>query len=123
MEIYGNGSQFRDYIHVKDCSRAIDLILSKGDTDTVYNVGNGKTWCLLDIIQYVAVFVGSNSEITFIEPKDFHKKVQTPSFYMNIDKLKKLGYEPEYTGEKLYHEIAHSWRRRVHGLGISPHAD
>jgi nucleoside-diphosphate-sugar epimerase len=102
VRVYGTGLTFRDYIHVKDCSRAIELILCKGEVNSVYNVGNGQTWPLLHILKFAKEKLNSNSVITLIEPKEFHKKVQIESFFMNSTKLFELGYTPEFTGEKLF---------------------
>jgi nucleoside-diphosphate-sugar epimerase len=105
VQIYGTGEFYRDYIHVSDCASAIDLVIEKGDVNSVYNVGNGRTWRFLDIIKYVVDKVQSPSVLTFVEPKPFHKIVQTPSFYMDIGKLKGLGYVPKLTEDKLWDSI------------------
>lgn len=106
VEIYGDGAQYRDYIHVNDVARAIGLILEKGEQDAIYNIGNGhKCWSLREIIQYAAIELSSASRVTHITPKIFHTKVQVESFYMNVDKLRALGFEPEYTGAKLIRAI------------------
>ena len=103
--MYRGGNFYRDYIHVQDCSKAIDLCISKGTVNEIYNIGNGKTWMFKDIILYIARELRTASRIISIEPKDFHKLVQIPSFYMNIDKLKSLGYAPLYQGAKLYQTL------------------
>lgn len=105
VELYGDGTQMRDYIHVQDCVKAIDLVLVKGLVNSIYNIGNGQTWCLRAIIMHAAVKLNSTSTIKYIEPKPFHKVVQSVSFYMNTEKLKSLGYKPEYSGEKLYDSL------------------
>jgi nucleoside-diphosphate-sugar epimerase len=102
VQIYGTGDFHRDYIHVNDCVTAIDLVITHGDLNQIYNIGNGKTWKFKDIIQHVRERLGSKSDVTFIEPKDFHKIVQSTSFYMNVDSLKGLGYIPTLTEETLW---------------------
>jgi nucleoside-diphosphate-sugar epimerase len=102
LEVYGDGHFQRDYIHVDDCARAIELVMAKGKTNEIYNIGNGKTWDFITILKYLKMRLDSSSEIHHIQPKEFHVKVQIPSFYMNTDKLKALGYTPEYTHAKLF---------------------
>lgn len=41
LPIYGDGSAVRDYIFVEDHCRAIDLVLTRGEPGSVYNVGTG----------------------------------------------------------------------------------
>lgn len=102
IEVYGDGLFYRDYTHVSDCTRAIELVLCKGAVNEIYNIGNGKTWCFKDIITYAHRKLGSTGKVSYVEPKEFQKQVVVLSFYMNTDKLKNLGYAPEYTGEALY---------------------
>jgi nucleoside-diphosphate-sugar epimerase len=102
LNLYGDGHFYRDYIHVDDCARAIELAMNKGAVNEVYNIGNGKTWDFITILTYLKLMLGSSSPILNVEPKEFHKKVQIPSFYMNNEKLTNLGYCPKYTFAKLY---------------------
>jgi nucleoside-diphosphate-sugar epimerase len=108
VEIYGDGRFYRDYIHIHDCTRAIDIVINKGNINEIYNVGNGKTWDFITILSYLKVMWDSSSKFTHIEPKEFHKKVQISSFYMNTDKLKALGYEPKYLYAKLFKTLLKS---------------
>lgn len=39
LPVYGDGSAVRDYLHVEDHCRGIDLVLHRGDTGTIYNLG------------------------------------------------------------------------------------
>jgi nucleoside-diphosphate-sugar epimerase len=105
VEIYGDGEFYRDFTHVTDCSTAIDLIISKGKTNEVYNVGNGKTWSFKEIIMYACRRLGSSSVIRFVEPKEFHKQVVVRTFYMDNTKIKDLGYAPKLRGAELYDSI------------------
>lgn len=104
VEIYGDGLFYRDYIHVDDCARAIDLIMQEGDFNSIYNVGNGHVVAdaFRTIIMYAATAMGSTSPITYTAPKKFHAIVQVATFGMDVSKLKALGYEPAYIGPKLY---------------------
>jgi dTDP-glucose 4,6-dehydratase len=42
LPVYGDGRNVRDWLHVTDHCRAIDLILAKGLPGEVYNVGGGS---------------------------------------------------------------------------------
>jgi len=41
LPLYGDGRNVRDWIHVSDHCRALDLILQKGKDGEIYNVGGG----------------------------------------------------------------------------------
>lgn len=98
IDLYDSGYFYRDFIDVRDCSRAIDLVVNKGELDSIYNIGNGEPVVFRDAIEYAKEKLGSTSEIRSIEQKEFHKKVQSSrSFYMNNSKLRDLEYKPQYT--------------------------
>jgi dTDP-glucose 4,6-dehydratase len=42
LPIYGDGRNVRDWLHVADHCRGIDLVLSKGSIGEVYNIGGGS---------------------------------------------------------------------------------
>jgi dTDP-glucose 4,6-dehydratase len=42
LPIYGDGRNVRDWLHVSDHCRAIDLVLAKGRSGEVYNIGGGS---------------------------------------------------------------------------------
>lgn len=98
IHLYDDGNFYRDYIDVRDCARAIDLVIKTGEVNSIYNIGNGIPQDFGKLILYSKIASNSTSEIIPIEQKEFHKKVQSSrSFFMNTDKLKSLGYTPEYT--------------------------
>ena len=50
LPVYGDGSNIRDWLHVADHCRGIDLILSKGTPGEVYNIGGGCEYQNIDLI-------------------------------------------------------------------------
>lgn len=105
INLYENGNFYRDYIHVADLCNAINLVISKGETDCIYNMGNSNPVFFKDAIDYIVRKSKSKSLITIIDQPNFHKIVQNKSFYMNCDKLKKLGFIPKYDIYKIIDEL------------------
>lgn len=90
----------RDYMHVEDCSRALDYIVENGALDTIYNVGNGRTESFVEILEYVQKALGRG--------RIKHDGVLTApllSFAMDTRPLQNLGYVPKYLGEKLFQSL------------------
>jgi len=104
VELYNNGEFIRDYMHVTDLCNAVNLVLSTGDINTVYNIGNGQPNRFLDIIEHVTS-LGSQSQIHRIEQPEFHKTIQVASMYMDTTKLQKLGYRPTYSIQDMVTEL------------------
>lgn len=97
IDLYDCGSHLKDFIHVDDVVGAINSILDKGNTNAIYNVGLGKSYSILELLQNYRDNIGSNSNFGCREPSEFHKNVQQiKNFKMNINKLKNLGFAHKY---------------------------
>jgi dTDP-glucose 4,6-dehydratase len=51
LPVYGDGRNVRDWLHVSDHCRGIDLILSKGSSGEVYNIGGGSESENLELVK------------------------------------------------------------------------
>jgi nucleoside-diphosphate-sugar epimerase len=93
--LYEYGMHVRDVMHKDDVCRAIDLIVEKGNLNEIYNIGSGQPTRIYDIISRAKTYLNSNSAIKSIEPPEFHKIVQSTNFWMDVSKLKNLGFEQQ----------------------------
>ncbi len=93
ISLYHNGEFYRDYMHVHDVARAIDLVCTKGELNTIYNIGSGEKVLFKDLINTIVDETKSQSKITPITPPVFHQTIQVKDFYFNTDKLKGLGFK------------------------------
>ena len=92
--IFGDGTQRRDFIYIKDNARASVLAMEKGKTGEAYNIGTGVSTDFNTIYKIIKEEMDSN-----IEPK--YEKNPFSSYQMftqaNIEKAKnELGFDPEY---------------------------
>ena len=66
LPVYGDGMQIRDWIHVEDHNRAVQLIMQKGRVGETYNIGGENEWAniklLYKLIAIVAEKAGLNIE-------------------------------------------------------------
>lgn len=95
VKLYYDGHFYREYMHVSDAARAIDLVLRTGAANEVFNIGCGEKILFRDLIMKAKKLTDSKSKIGTMDPPPFHKVVQVKDFYMNTDKLKALGFKPE----------------------------
>ena len=110
VDLYDGGHVFRDYIYVDDVVDAINLVLEKGETNQIYNIGNGSPVYICDVIKKVKSKTGSTSHINSIKTVDFHKTVQTKNMVLDNTKIKNLGYEQKYSMDQkrqviLFHHL------------------
>jgi nucleoside-diphosphate-sugar epimerase len=100
IDLYDDGMFYRDYIHVVDVCIAINLIIEKGDINTIYNIGNGEATLFRDAINYVLSKTKSTTQLNNISSNEVHKPT-----YMCNEKLKNLGYVPKYSLSKILDEL------------------
>jgi nucleoside-diphosphate-sugar epimerase len=96
VKLYEGGNLLRDFIHVDDCVRAINLVTRLGEVNSIYNIGNGVPIKLYDIINIAKQLTNSQSVLSSIDTPEFHRIVQVKSMYMDNTKLRNLGYTPTY---------------------------
>jgi dTDP-glucose 4,6-dehydratase len=93
LPLYGDGSNVRDWIFVKDNCRAIDLIMHSGKPGEIYNVGGGNEKTNIDITRLIIEKLGKDmSLVDYVEDRPGHDK----RYSLNCDKLSALGYSPAY---------------------------
>ncbi|MCC8111773.1 MAG: dTDP-glucose 4,6-dehydratase [Ruminococcus sp.] len=73
LPVYGKGLNVRDWLYVEDHCRAIDLIIHKGKTGEVYNVGGHNEWRNIDIVKLICKELGKpESLITYVTDRKGH---------------------------------------------------
>ena len=97
ISLYDGGNTYRDYLYVDDCVDAINLILERGDLNTIYNVGSGYPTYIGKVIEYAKEQLNSTSNIGNIPPAEFHNIVQTKNMVLDTTKLQLLGFKPKYS--------------------------
>lgn len=90
--LYGNGLNVRDWIHVEDHCRAIDLIIDKGNIGETYLVGIDNERNNLEVLQMILMLLGKEkTDFEFIEDRPGHDL----RYGINAHKLyEELGYQP-----------------------------
>ncbi|WP_226010901.1 NAD-dependent epimerase/dehydratase family protein [Halomicrobium salinisoli] len=97
LTVYGDGSNWRPFVHVEDAARAYQEAALAPDewSQLVYNVGsNDANYRIEEIANVVREEVGP-VDITYLE--DEHPG---PSYHVNFDRLDETGFEPEWTLEE-----------------------
>jgi dTDP-glucose 4,6-dehydratase len=92
VPIYGNGSNVREWLHVQDHCRAILLVLKKGVSGEVYNIGSGVEKSNLEIFAKIKEIVNDEeANFKFVSDRLGH------DYRYSVDdkKIKSLGFIPK----------------------------
>lgn len=91
--LYEGGEIVRDFIHVTDVVQGLDLILNKSDLDQIYNLGSGVPTNMGKLLREYAKETNSKSLINSKPTPEFHKVVQVKDAYLDIEKIRSLGFK------------------------------
>jgi len=103
LPVYGDGSNIRDWIHVKDHCDAIDLVLHNGKDGEVYNIGGENEKTNIEIVTEILKAYGRNKKsIDYVTDRLGHDF----RYSVDISKIKnKLGWKPKVKFETGIKEI------------------
>ncbi|AVG24574.1 dTDP-glucose 4,6-dehydratase [Pontimonas salivibrio] len=93
VPLYGDGGNQRDWLHVDDHCRGIALVLQKGTSGEVYNIGGGTELTNKELTHMLLGLTGrDDSFISHVEDRLGHDR----RYCVSIDKIsRELGYAPE----------------------------
>jgi dTDP-glucose 4,6-dehydratase len=117
LPVYGDGANIRDWLHVEDHCRGIELVITKGQIGETYNLGGRNEWKNIDLVRALTGLVdeefsarpglresypdcpcahGASTAdlITFVKDRPGHDR----RYAVDISKAEReLGYLPRYT--------------------------
>jgi len=98
VPIYGDGLYVRDWIHVLDHCKAIDVIMHKGKPGQIYNVGADNEWANIDLAKKILKILRKpESLLTSVKDRPGHDR----RYAIDSTKLKhSLGWKPTITFDK-----------------------
>lgn len=95
IDLYEGGYILRDLMHVSDVCRAIKLVISEGDCGEIYNIGSGNPVSVREIMEIAQTSLKSLSSLNTVPTPSFHKQFQCRDFYLDVQKLKNLGFKQQ----------------------------
>ncbi|MEO0473147.1 MAG: GDP-L-fucose synthase [Bacteroidota bacterium] len=91
VEIWGDGSPLREFMHVDDLAEACVFLLENYDGKQFVNVGVGEDISIKDLALTIKEVVGFEGELRF----DTSKPNGTPRKLMDVSRLHALGYKDQ----------------------------
>ena len=91
LPLYGDGLNVRDWLHVDDHCRALDLLIEQGQSGETYNIGGGNEVTNLDLTHHILSLLDRPASL--IEPvadRPGHDR----RYCLDTAKLRALGWKP-----------------------------
>ncbi len=92
LPLYGDGLNVRDWLHVTDHCRAIDLLIDRGVNGEVYNIGGGNEVRNVDLTKRILQLLGRpESLIRPVPDRPGHDR----RYCLDTSKLRAIGWAPD----------------------------
>ena len=92
VPLYGDGLNERDWLHVRDHCRALDLAIDAGTSGEVYNIGGGNHVRNIDLTKRILQILGKpESLIRPVADRPGHDR----RYALDTTKLQSLGWRPD----------------------------
>jgi len=97
VPLYGDGGNVRDWLHVLDHCRALDLLMRTATNGEVYNIGGGNEVKNVDLTHAILKLAGKGPEL--IQPVA-DRKGHDRRYSLSSAKLRKMGWTPQVNFEQ-----------------------
>jgi GDP-L-fucose synthase len=98
VTVWGDGSAHRDFLYIKECSRALHTIMN--DIAGPVNLGTGRSEKIRDVVNILAAYTGMEDQVVWDTSK--------PSGFIfrsyGVSRLRAAGFTCQYTLEQALHE-------------------
>jgi len=119
VPLYGDGLNIRDWLHVHDHCRAIQLVATKGLPGEAYNIRGGFELTNIELTHRILDLMGADeSSIEYVEDRKGHDR----RYSVDDSKLRQLGYTPTSDFQTSLSETVEwykeneSWWRPLRGI-------
>jgi dTDP-glucose 4,6-dehydratase len=108
VPLYGDGRNVRDWLHVADHCRALDLLIERAENGEVYNIGGGNEVMNVDLTHRILREVGRPASlIKPVADRPGHDR----RYSLDTTKLRGLGWTPQVPFEDGLRETVEWYRR------------
>ena len=91
LPLYGDGLNERDWLHVRDHCAALDLLIERGSSGEVYNIGGGNQVRNADLTRAILQLLGKPEQLIRPVPdRPGHDR----RYSLDTAKVRALGWEP-----------------------------
>jgi dTDP-glucose 4,6-dehydratase len=92
LPLYGDGLNVRDWLHVDDHCRAVDLLIEKGVPGETYNVGGGNEVPNIELTRRILALLGKpETLIRRVADRPGHDR----RYSVGCERLRGLGWSPQ----------------------------
>jgi len=107
----GNLESVRDFTDVKDVVKSYIVLLEKGQSGEVYNIGSGVGRSMQEMLNMLRQL--STAKIDIVADPAKVRPLDVPLVVADIRKIQKLGWSPEIPIQETLRRILEEWRMKA----------
>ena len=96
VEIWGDGSPYREFLHVDDCASACLFLMNNYNDSEFINVGTGVEFSIKEVAELIQNKIGFNGRLVF----NTNYPNGTPRKLMDVSRINNMGWKSTITLEK-----------------------
>ena len=111
IPLYGDGKYVRDWLHVEDHCKAVDIVFHTGKNGEIYNIGADNEWTNIDIAKMLIEKMGaSESLMSFVKDRPGHDR----RYSIDSSKIQsELDWKPEKDFDKGIDETVKWFQEKI----------
>lgn len=116
LPLYGQGTNVRDWLHVEDHCRAMEIVLKYGQFGQVYNIGANNEISNFQVAEMICDYLGKpRTLIRLVKDRPGHDR----RYALDCQKIRSLGWQPQIPFDQGLREtirwyVEHeAWWRRI----------
>ena len=114
VTIHGTGEMRRNFIHVSDVCRAVEVLLQKGAVGETYNIGTKFEYSIFEMYKMLADISGATTQVQYIPDPRPHNDSR---YCIDSSKLNALGWKEDPDFETKLKETF-NWYKSLKGEHI-----
>tara|TARA_B100000674_G_scaffold374440_1_gene316947 strand:- start:9630 stop:10574 length:945 start_codon:yes stop_codon:yes gene_type:complete len=96
VEIWGDGSPYREFLHVDDCASACLFLMNNYNDSEFVNVGSGVEFSIKEVAELIQDKIGFNGKLVF----NTNYPNGTPRKLMDVSRINNMGWKSTITLEE-----------------------
>ena len=96
VEIWGDGSPYREFLHVDDCASACLFLMNNYNDSEFVNVGSGVEFSIKEVAELIQHKMGFNGKLVF----NTNYPNGTPRKFLDVSRINNMGWKSTITLEK-----------------------
>lgn len=114
VELWGDGSPFREFLHVDDLARALIFLMHNYSDQDIVNIGYGEDISIKELAELIQKIVGHNGRINW----DTSKPKGIPRKLLDSTRMQSLGWSPIIALEQGIRKVYEDFSRQPQAVSV-----